>query len=63
MKKKNSFELRYDLIPFGYVGNLVFFTKYSHTQTQKKKKKKKRGRENGTFINKKKKKKMNVITS
>ena len=58
MKKKNSFELRYDLIPFVYVGNLVFFTKYSHI-SKKNKKKEDEGRENGTFINKK----MNVITS
>jgi hypothetical protein len=58
------------LIPFGYVGNLVFFTKYSRICKKKKKcinllyiyiyiYTKKRGRENGTFINKK----MNIITS
>ena len=40
--KKNdnnkSLELRYDLIPFGYVGSLVFITKFSHICTLKKKK-------------------------
>ena len=32
-KKKNFIELRYDLIPFGYVGSLVFVTKFSHICT------------------------------
>ena len=35
-KKKNySLELRYNLIPFGYVNSLVFVTKFSYTCTKK----------------------------
>ena len=45
LKKKNdnnkSLELRYDLIPFGYVGSLVFVTKFSHIFIKKKKKRQK----------------------
>ena len=48
LKKKNdnnkSLELRYDLIPFGYVGSLVFVTKFSHICILKTKKKKKAAR-------------------
>ena len=38
-KKINNkpFEIRYDLILFGYVGSLVFVTKFSHICTSKEK--------------------------